>query len=278
MRPSSVFLVLLSITASLADLVLLPRDGVVTDKDFIGYTNINYHATRYEPLCGSFGSITPDKFFQKPVSEGGQCDQAILQYAKIPDTLAMYDLTGVKLSGAAAIIGNGGDPKCMCFSLAMLSGGSGDICVWVNGDAQTQTIWDFYVEAGLGYIVQSSFKPGSAKALPQCGGDVNVTSLETKWSATAFFDTATTSPTSVATTTSSSGTTTPTGTSTSSTGSSGGTAPPTGDSSTGSQTQSADAVNQSQPPPNGALASTPGGIFSTTALVLVALALTVVPV
>lgn len=277
MRPSSVFLVLLSITASFADLNLLPRDGVVTDKDFIGYTNINYHATRYEPLCGSFGSITPDKFFQKPVSEGGQCDQAILQYAKIPDTLAMYDLTGVKLSGSAAIIGNGGDPKCMCFSLAMLSGGNGDICVWVNGDAQTQTVFDLPA-AGLGYIVQSSFKPGSPKALPQCGGDVNVTSLEAKWSATAFFDTATTSPTSGVSTTTSA-TTTPT--STGSSGSSGSTTPQIGASSgTGSQTQSADAINQTQSPPQGggALASTHGGVFSTTALVLVALALTVVPV
>lgn len=233
-----------------AELTPLPRDGVVTDQQFIGYSDINYHAIRFEPLCGSLGSTQPIEMFQAPFSVGGQCDEALSQFSNISDPIAFFDLTGVKLSGDASIVGSGGDAMCMCMSLVMLSGGNSNLCVWVDGNGEAQT--QFYLPApGLGYILQSSFKPGSGKALPQCGGGVNVTSLETKWSATAFF-----SPNStvISSSTTSTASTVTTSSSTVTTSSSSATSS-SGVSSTNSGQQVQQTNSPSSSPPNGASAT-----------------------
>jgi hypothetical protein len=152
------------------DELVLPRDGAAVN--ILGYGQTTYQAIRYEPLCG-----TLDESFKSPISIG-RCTAVMDVYSNnTVDTMALYDETGVRLSGA--IVGGGVD-LCMCFALSTSSGTRADLCWWMSGNGQQDIWWSFQQD----YIVAGSFRPGAAKSLPQCG-NINLQAVKASWSATA---------------------------------------------------------------------------------------------
>jgi hypothetical protein len=149
---------------------VLPRDGAAST--ITGYGRTTYQAIRYEPICG-----TLDESFTNPISVG-RCTAVMDIYSNnTKDTLALYDETGVRLN--SAIVGGGVD-LCMCFALSTTANSQADLCWWVSGSGQEEVWWTMLFDN----IVAGTFRPGSAKSLPQCG-KVDLPAIEKSWSATA---------------------------------------------------------------------------------------------
>lgn len=156
---------------------LLVRDGPVSDTSMIGYSGCTYQAVRYEPLCGTLGT---DSRFQRPITMTENCTPAMDVFSNnTHDLLAFYDITGVRLKNA--VLG-GGTALCMCFSLAQLAanGLKSDICIYVDGTAQSPVYWSISTDNFLA----ANYRPGSFKSLPQCA-IVDLDALKASWSATA---------------------------------------------------------------------------------------------
>lgn len=148
---------------------VLPRDGAASA--ITGYGRTTYQAIRYEPICG-----TLDEGFVNPISVG-HCTAVMDIYSNnTKDTLALYDETGVRLN--STIVGRGVD-LCVCFALSTTANSKADLYWWVNGSGQEEIWWSFQFDN----IVARTFRPGSAKSLPQCG-KVDLPAIEKSWSAT----------------------------------------------------------------------------------------------
>jgi hypothetical protein len=111
----------------------LSRDGIAGS--FTGYGDIVYQSVNFVPVCGTLGPSYTSGF-----NNGGDqsCVPAISEYSKTTDLVAMYDITGVRLPTTPGM----GPAGCLCFSLAMLSGTAGDLCLWINGAAEPRmALW-----------------------------------------------------------------------------------------------------------------------------------------
>jgi hypothetical protein len=75
----------------------------------------------------------------------------------------------------------------MCFSLATTTGNAGDICWWLDGNAEVNPLNDFNSNIwSLG--IEGCYHPGSGKSLPQCAS-LDVGQARANWSATAVVPT-----------------------------------------------------------------------------------------
>src|SRR5205814_1648232 len=95
----------------------IPRDGIAT---LPGYAATVYQAVNFYPVCG-----TLDPFFTFPYDMWQYCVPVMSVYNSTSELSAFYDQTGIRMSVSPA----SGVPGCMCFSLSMSSGKSGDICL-----------------------------------------------------------------------------------------------------------------------------------------------------
>lgn len=138
----------------------ITKDGVAT---IVGYPGTVYQAVDYIPVCGTLGAVQTT-----PIEVTAVCDPAMSVFNTTSTTYAFYDDSGVLLSVRPVT----GTPGCMCFSLAMLSGSQGDICISIDGYGQPQVD---YVDQLLSYILAGNFQPGG-KSLPQCK-DVNISAI-----------------------------------------------------------------------------------------------------
>jgi hypothetical protein len=97
-------------------------------------------------------------------------------YSNNSDAFAVYDESGVRLAGV--VIGGGLD-VCMCFSLRTAGGSAADMCWFVTGDGQVDIWWQLQLD----HLIGGSYRPGSAKSLPQCSA-IDLSAAQASWSAT----------------------------------------------------------------------------------------------
>ena len=160
-------------------LQLMTISGLVAE--ITGYPGLSYEAARYEPLCGQFGtgSIYDAQWdFCGFNCDAETCSSAMDEYSNNTDTLAIYDINGIRLKDVRV---GGGLDTCMCFSLARTDGFMSDFCFWINGAGQADSL--NYGNTGASIV--SSYRPNSQKALPICSS-VDINSLSEQWSATAY--------------------------------------------------------------------------------------------
>ena len=148
------------------------RDGL--SSALTGYGGTAFQATRYEPLCGTLGEAS-DRTSSFSIQ---RCGPVVMNaYSNISDPFAVYDESGVRLT---SVVVGGGRDVCMCFSLSTASGRAADMCWWVGGDGQVDIAWQLQLD----YVITGSFRPGSAKSLPQCS-QIDLSAAQASWSATA---------------------------------------------------------------------------------------------
>ena len=160
-------------------LQLMKISGLVAE--ITGYPGLSYEAARYEPLCGQFGTggiYDAQWDFCGFNCDAETCSLAMDDYSNNTDTLAIYDINGIRLEDVRV---GGGLDTCMCFSLARADGFISDFCFWINGAGQADSL----NYGNVGASIVSSYRPNSQKALPICSS-VNITSLSEQWSATAY--------------------------------------------------------------------------------------------
>jgi hypothetical protein len=157
---------------TLASPLTIPRDGEINDPG--GFPGLSYRSERWEPLCASitqpFATYTMSDY----------CIEPLDSYTNDTSrTLGLYDRDGTRLEGA--IIG-GGRELCMCFSVSTIGpdGSGNDMCFYFGPTGDSVLWWDLSID----YRIASSIRSGSAKSLPHCA-EVDITSLEASWSATA---------------------------------------------------------------------------------------------
>jgi hypothetical protein len=153
----------------------LTRDGVGA---LTGYEGTVYRAVKFVPVCGTLAAANTKSFDITPT-----CSAAMNSYNRTTDTYAFYDLSGVIITYLPAT----GMEGCLCFSLGMISGAMGDLCIWISGYGQPNTEYDHIPQQDTfnryGFFVFGSFQPGG-KALPQCK-DVDVASISASVYATS---------------------------------------------------------------------------------------------
>ncbi|EAU89758.1 hypothetical protein CC1G_07483 [Coprinopsis cinerea okayama7 len=153
----------------------IPQNGLVTDET-IGY----------EPLCGTLGDNTYTEF---EWDVGARCITAMSVFKDAPETVVIYDRSGVKLEGNV-IGGLNAVPVCVCFSLAERTETyNADICIFHNEQGKLESDFvGFSAPPGSppsgSYYVLSTLSPNSTKALPQCR-NVDLPARSAEWTATA---------------------------------------------------------------------------------------------
>lgn len=136
-----------------------------------GYSSV-YQAFHYRPLCGTLGSA--DK---TAITLSDQCTPAFQQYRTLPDTFALYDLTGIRLPDLQAV--GGGTTLCMCFSIADVAATAdkGDFCIVVGPNGEHDSWWSLSADRRAA----GNFQLGT-KSLPQCA-DINLAEVQSSLSA-----------------------------------------------------------------------------------------------
>ncbi|KAH8725347.1 hypothetical protein GQ44DRAFT_772378 [Phaeosphaeriaceae sp. PMI808] len=152
----------------------MPMDGTVSD--IIGYPGLAYQAIRYEPLCGNMGT---DARYKGPIDLTDRCIPAMESFGNNTElTLALYDITGTRLSNARVA---GGRDVCMCFAMSQVSTSlKGAFCFWIDGTGNADRWWTLHLD----HILAGSYRPNVAKSLPLCK-NADVDQLRSQWSSTA---------------------------------------------------------------------------------------------
>ena len=156
----------------------LVRDGVASD--IKGYKGTSWQAIRYEPLCGNLGQ---GAVYASSLDVGDKCTAAMNAFGNSSsEVLSVYDLTGTKLQGGEARVGNGAE-VCMCMAMRQSSGtGMGAICLWVDGTGRGD--YEYFRQPVSDYIYVSSYRVVD-RAMPLCNG-FDLASAKSQWSSTAI--------------------------------------------------------------------------------------------
>ncbi len=121
--------------------------------NFPGYLNTIAQSYDYRVYCGTLDPALADN----PQQIGDFCGPAMSSFRSIPDTSALYAMSGTRLADTFAI--GRGTAICMCFSLADLRRKMANFCLFVDANGNQD-------EASNGIVI-GGYERG-AKALPMC--------------------------------------------------------------------------------------------------------------